>query len=473
MAHEIRLENIPPMVQLKVVEEDPATIGRDYFEQNGGEKYPETPVVIGRLFRATTFTRRIIVSAEGSNDINKHPLNFTWVVLQGDEKKIKITPKNDAKSVAEIVVQYHDRRPIQPGSPLESNRVEIGVFVNNGTYYSAPGFITYFGFDSEARTYDDAGRLLEVGYAMGDPALTVASWPAMFELLQAEPASAGAKLIKSRLTEKELAILKKVGEEYVTANAALTAADQKQKEAQAAVAKADKEAKPKADAELKAANQARQAAAKTADEVLTKSREGLKQAVKPLIESALDDLAAAPAFYQDHAEQILGSADKMQKGVIANGRKRLIGLGIIKDQPGDKIELSPIRSGSTPATERLTRYEKAQLQRFNCEVVAACYFKGVVNAVWRENYVDPRLTAAKNWRDVYHYDDKGNRTGWTRYDGQKPAEFTPDGYLIVERDANGHPIRVQAMIYERQKNSPFALKPVPGDQTLNYPIGVN
>ncbi|HZK79634.1 MAG TPA: hypothetical protein VFC46_01170, partial [Humisphaera sp.] len=281
MAHEMTAENIPPMVQLRLTEEEDAIAGRDFFEERMiRERLADTPVVIARIFRAAESSRRYVVSAEESFDVNKRPLTYTWVLLQGNEKKVKITPKNPAGSVAEIVVQYPERRPVQPGSPLESNRVDIGVFVNNGVYNSAPGFLTVFGLDNEARTYDDAGKLLEIGYDMGDSALTVAKWNELFDLVggdaDAGHLSVGAKLLKSRFSDSERAILKTVGEEYAPLLAAVNSTEQARIAAQAAFDKADKDAKKDADTALKAANTAHQTAVKQADEALNKTRPGLK-----------------------------------------------------------------------------------------------------------------------------------------------------------------------------------------------------
>jgi predicted lipid-binding transport protein (Tim44 family) len=39
--------------------------------------------------------------------------------------------------------------------------VDIGLFVNNGSGYSAPGFVTLYSLDNEARTYDKDGKLIE------------------------------------------------------------------------------------------------------------------------------------------------------------------------------------------------------------------------------------------------------------------------------------------------------------------------
>ena len=43
---------------------------------------------------------------------------------------------------------------------MSSNRVDIGAFVHNGQYYSAPGFITFFFLDNRVRVYNDK-RLIE------------------------------------------------------------------------------------------------------------------------------------------------------------------------------------------------------------------------------------------------------------------------------------------------------------------------
>src|SRR5262249_53303229 len=149
--------------------EDIALNGRDFFEPRGvNEKLATGPVVIARIWRGKSVQRRIIVSAATSYDLNKKPLTYTWVLLRGDEKLVKITPRNKTGSEAEIVVNYHPRRPVQPGAALESNRVDIGVFVHNGSYYSAPAFVTFFTLDNECRTYDEQGRPIEIAHGAGD-----------------------------------------------------------------------------------------------------------------------------------------------------------------------------------------------------------------------------------------------------------------------------------------------------------------
>ena len=164
MAHEMTPEQVPPMVQLRVLDEDRGVPGRDYFDAGEREVLFDTPCAVARVVRSTQYRHRLVVSAAGSKDLNRKPLTWHWVVLRGDADAIQIKPKNQEGSLVEISVPYRARGPIRPGSPLESNRVDIGAFVNNGVYYSAPAFLTFFTLDNEARAYDSDGRILSVAY---------------------------------------------------------------------------------------------------------------------------------------------------------------------------------------------------------------------------------------------------------------------------------------------------------------------
>ena len=52
-AHEITKDTLPPVVQLKVVEEDQPVVGRDYFTVGAGERLFDTPCAIARVARST------------------------------------------------------------------------------------------------------------------------------------------------------------------------------------------------------------------------------------------------------------------------------------------------------------------------------------------------------------------------------------------------------------------------------------
>ena len=164
-AHDMPKDAVPPLVKLRVVKEDKPVLGVDYFDADPrGEHLFDTPAAVARVLRSTKQVRRLVVSAEDSRDLNKRPLTFRWVVLRGDDKIVKVKPLNKEGSVAELTVTYFERRPIRAGSKMESNRVDVGVFVHNGKYYSAPGFVTFFSLDNQKRTYAD-GRLVSVDYA--------------------------------------------------------------------------------------------------------------------------------------------------------------------------------------------------------------------------------------------------------------------------------------------------------------------
>jgi hypothetical protein len=516
MAHDITADALPPLVQLSVAEEDAAECGRDFFEPAGGtEKLGDTPAAIARVACSVKFTHRIVVSAGLSSDVNKRPLTFHWVVLRGDAAKIRILPKNKAGSVAEIVVPYHERRPILPGSAMESNRVDIGVFVHNGKHYSAPGFVTFLFPDDEARTYDERGRVLEVGYGMGELEISAANWPALFELFKPAADSPGAQLLKKAMKAEEIAAILQAAEEYPKAKAALDAAVAKEKPLQEGRGKAEAEAKAaekkkaeaqavhdkapgaetkaaldKAQADLAAAQEALKKAQAEADvarkatgdarkaleDVLARKRDGTRAPVKNLVLDVLGGMANSPLFYAENAKA-LGAClkDDGRKAALAQARKRLAGWGLLKEPVGDRFELQPIRAGAAPAAERLTVYERGLVAQFNGDLLGRLLYPGAVNCSWKRNYVDPHMSVPKLWRDVYHYDAQGNSLGWARYDAQRATEFNAGGLLVLEKDGRGRCTKARSVRYEQEqpKDRRFSpnynlLKWLPGGEVVTY-----
>lgn len=165
LAHSLTPASLPPLVQLRVVEEDESVVGRDYFDVGDRERLFDTPGAIARIVKSTKFTRRMVVSAEDSLDVHDKPLTFRWVLLRGDPNKVRIVARGESGSRAELHISYHERRPVSPGSELESNRVDIGVFAHNGQHDSPPAFLSFHYLDNERRVYDDRGRIQSVDYA--------------------------------------------------------------------------------------------------------------------------------------------------------------------------------------------------------------------------------------------------------------------------------------------------------------------
>jgi len=417
LAHAIELDALPPMVQIKVIEEDEPKPGQDFFEPRPvlSERLVDTPAVVARIVRGKDYLRRMVVSAEGSYDVNKRPLTFTWVVLRGDAGRIKIRPTNDAQSVVELVVPYHARRPISPGSPMESNRVDIGVFAHNGVHHSAPAFITYFSLDSEARTYDDKGRILEIGHGMGEIRWNVTDWPAFLEAAATEiPAS----LLK--LSKEQRDFLLVAAKEYRTLQEANSTAQSKSKqtvEARATLAKAspdDKEKLKVADAAVQAAQKDAAAATKALGDLLDRKQASDNASPRGLTLQSLSALAQSPSLFKQNDKLfslLAKSAEPRRLAEVDAARMRLDAFGVNE----------PLRPGNW------TDYERSHWERFNATVTTSLLFPGLVTTSFVPNYVDTRIATAKNWRDVYQYDDQGRYLGWTRYDGEKVERFLPDG----------------------------------------------
>lgn len=165
MAHEMKLETLPPQIFLKVEDEDKPVAGRDYFDPRPSESLYETPAAIGRVVRSMQYQRRMVVSAAESKDFKDAPLTYHWRVLRGDPSRIQIKPLNKTGSRVELLVSYHERFPVEPGSAMEGNRVDIGAFINNGKYYSAPAFVSFFYLDNEKRVYGAKHEILSVQYS--------------------------------------------------------------------------------------------------------------------------------------------------------------------------------------------------------------------------------------------------------------------------------------------------------------------
>lgn len=165
MAHEMTRDNLPPLVKLKVVKEDEPVVGRDYFDIGSRQKLFTTPCAIARVHRMAKYDYRMIVSAEDSRDLNGRDLSYHWKVLRGDSELIEINPLNEDGSIVDLKVKFHPRRPVAAGSELVSNRVDIGCFVHNGKYFSAPAFVTFHTSAKERREYSADLDVVSIDYS--------------------------------------------------------------------------------------------------------------------------------------------------------------------------------------------------------------------------------------------------------------------------------------------------------------------
>jgi hypothetical protein len=443
LAHAMELKALPPVVRLKVVEEDPPPRpGVDYFEAGVTEKLADTPAVIARIHRSKDRTRRLVVSAEESRDLNRARLSYTWTVLRGDPERITIKPRNQDGSMADITVAYHERRPIAPGSPMESNRVDIGVFADNGTYTSAPAFITIYTLDSESRSYDANGRLVEIGYNMGETDLRITDWARVLNLLVNEGGTAGKLFGIDALRRRALADLARRHDDLT----------RKQREAQEKVKAA--EAREKTAEDAKVARKETDAARKEATQlqqqvtaVLDEMQPALGTSVRRFVEDSAYRLARAPDFL-------------MTK--------------LTPDQPPPAALLKQVQNlGVNRPDSKHSSYDRAQLEHINMTALVQYALPGAAQVSYQPNFVDQRLTAPRFWRDVYQYDTRGQCTGWTRYHSDRAAEeFNHEGLLVVEKDELGRCKKGRTARYTRAAaKSPLNTNPLRmelGDEYITY-----
>lgn len=530
MAQEITLQTLPPVVQLQVISEDEPRLGRDFFEvslpqrhpdqavaQRNLEQHADTPAVIARIHRSTQFLRRIVVDASTSFDSNQRPLTFHWQILRGDPEQIKLRPLDTASRRVEMVVPYHGRRPVLPGAALESNRVDIGVFVRNGVYYSAPAFVTFFSLDNEARTYDPQGRILEIGYGTGEATAKVIDWLAFFAWLEPHTAGPVAALVQSlfpaegrerllqvatayrpaKETEDNAATQRKAAEaerhntaeQVKRAEQARAAAVQAQQKtpgptAAAALTQATEalelaqKAALEADTTAREARQAHEIARRAVAEVLTPKGSSSQEAWTNYVERTFQVLVRHPRMLEHYARVLQPLWDALSPATKARldaERRALVLWGLIQDSTGLPLQFTPLRTGTAPLETRLTPFEQTLLERFQTEFLKQVVFPSVVTITFKPNYVDPSFTARKFWRDIYHYDATGRNTGWTRFDGQRQVEFNADGFLVEARDNARRVVKARTVMYQpetpRDPKASALLQPLrmlPGPEFVYY-----
>lgn len=433
MAHDIKAYNTPPMVQLQVLDETFNQIDSTYFEIDQTEKLADTPGAIARIMRGPEYTKTITVSARGSLDLNFQPLTYHWVVLRGDPSKIQITPRHGG-AIADLIIAYHERHPISEDSAMASNRVDIGVFVHNGKYYSAPAFITVFTLDNERRSYDNQGRLIEVDFNASDIGFTIDDWPAFFQLMDTDNEELIHCPLHQAFTTDEKNALKNIGQalqpvythyleclstfklasakyhaarkDMQMAKRTLQVMEQKNKTtpsyetnhnvmvAQSGNATASK-TEAKAKKEVQESRRDLSQAKKAVDEVITQKNPSLAR-----LHSELNTMLNHPRFYIDNAEPIDQWLDKHTAEAIRNKIRR---------------RQSHLEQSGLFTKKQLTASEKYQLKRLNLLILTEALYPQFLNGWESPNFVDPRLSKLRPIRYRYEYDEQGSMINRTEY----------------------------------------------------------
>jgi hypothetical protein len=153
LANALTPETVLPMVRLSVLSEDEAIEGVDYFGEGLSERLFDTPAAIARIWRSRAYRRSMVVSVESTRALNGGDLDFVWRVLRGDPARTRIELLDDRGFRARITVDWQLPRPVPGRSDILSNRVDIGVFAQNGSQDSVPGLISILLPQHETRRY--------------------------------------------------------------------------------------------------------------------------------------------------------------------------------------------------------------------------------------------------------------------------------------------------------------------------------
>ncbi|MBD3242882.1 MAG: hypothetical protein GF331_19980 [Chitinivibrionales bacterium] len=165
LANEMLPDNVPPMIRLRVIDDDYESAPRELsFGQNTLQRWYDTPVSICRIRRDFQYTHEVIVSADSSYDVNGRPLTYEWRVIRGDPELVRITPLTPGNQTVRIELDQWNGDTI-PGTAVFSSLQVVAAFAHNGVYYSAPAFVTSFQAPNQVRAYDTArGAPIEVVY---------------------------------------------------------------------------------------------------------------------------------------------------------------------------------------------------------------------------------------------------------------------------------------------------------------------
>jgi hypothetical protein len=164
MAHDLRPDKLPPLAQFIVTGEIEEQPGRDYFDIGPRQRLFNTPHSIARVHKTTARDYQITLSAETSADLDSQALTYKWTVLRGDKNRIRIDTKGPSDPIAKITIPWHNRRAINPGAKIQSNRVDIGLFVFNEKHWSTPAIFSIYHPDNQERSYDKSGNIMTVKY---------------------------------------------------------------------------------------------------------------------------------------------------------------------------------------------------------------------------------------------------------------------------------------------------------------------
>lgn len=169
---------------------------------------------------------------------------------------------------------------------------------------------------------------------------------------------------------------------------------------------------------------------------------------------AVETLADVPDLFTKHQKAWLDlAASSPKKDALAIVRRevnRLLDLGVLAGG-SENYHLAASLSALSPG-------QRYHLRGLNLVLLSHVLLPGWMERSPDPVWADPRLTAVKPWRDVFHYDPAtGALLGWTRHGGGATAVFDAAGRLLPEGFAK--PAQAREVVYEKNADGVLVWRP--------------
>lgn len=410
--------SIPPVALVEVLSERKAITGKDFMDRPEitNEAIVTTPAFVSRAFRSMEEVYEMRVTARHSIDVEHRDLIYRWVLLQGDPKLVEIVPENDGLE-AKLKVRWHP--PMHAATGIRTHRVDIGLFVGTGIAWSAPAFVSFYMLPSELRFFDDQGRLTEMLGEAGNPelglpiSLSDEHWLSLIELVATYGDGLPRKVVSKQFTETQIKAMKK---QWAVLHPLQQALEQVPKEKRAEASKQ---------------RTALEHAITTMLATTAPDRAGSATTLRDSIEAALSAVGDDAGLFLTNQEAMLKLAGISPKPdaltALRANLKRLTDLGVLIEQADGSFR-------TEHSLDHLSALERSCLRELNLTLLSHVLLPGLLERSAATLFVDPRLGVRKPWRDVFHYDATGQRSGWTRHAAGRVWHFNREGQVTVEYD---------------------------------------
>jgi len=432
MAQAMTPDLIPPLAQVEVLEESEPMPGKHFFEvpKPLTHKLADAHVSISRVFRGALDEYGMVIDLSKCADIMGRSVQLRVQVLQGDPRAVRIE-SSGTEPYARLRLRWQP--PFITRRGIRSHRVDIGVFVSNGTSISAPAIISIYMLPNERRFYNERGRLAEIDYHAPNPDIGLPSSDTDLRWLRVMLAtSLAGDGLRSRLMEKLLSKGQRqaIQAVWLPLNQRL----------QSITSLESKPQTKDSAARLRSELESDLAAA------LTKNFPGQdKLTLQLALTLVFHRLAEFSDLYLTFRKDIDALAVQSSKpsasADIRQELQRLIDLGVIIEQAGGTLTTST-------APDKLTSADQHYLRCLNLTTLSQALFPEALERAAAPAFVDLRLTTPKPWRDVFRYDEPtGRLLGWIRHQAGRTYSFDADGKLLPE--GMKHPEKAIPVAYDR------------------------